>query len=369
MGLFLSIERKSVKSMAARLAPANVRAMHQSLHHVVAVAPWSDRHLLTAVRDYVLPAMTKNEPLLGWIVDDTAFPKKGAHSVGVIRQYCGQLGKQKNCRIAVSLSVVTEHASLPVAYQLYLPEQWAEDPRRREETGVPAVVKFQTKAQIALEQMRDMLFAGVPRAPVLADDAAYGNDDGFRASLEQLQLQYVVGVESSMTVWPPATGPLGLNLSGGRRAASLRRHEECSPLSVKELALYLAAEDFFGVSWSEGRMGTRRSRFAALRVRPAHRVIWRKSMDEEQWLLIERPKTESEPTKYWLSNLPAHMTLREMVLLTKLRWRLERDYKELNQELGLGHNEGRGWRGFHHHATLCIAAYGFLVAERSRGRG
>jgi SRSO17 transposase len=212
----------------------------------------------------------------------------------VIRQCCGQLGKQENCRIAVSLSAVTEHASVPLAYQLYLPAQWAEDPGRRERTGVPAVVKFQTKAQIALAQMRDMLAAGVPRAPVLAD-AAYGNDASFRASLEQLQLQFVVGVQSSTTLWP----------SGRGRPTPLRhRDDERPPLSVKGVALCLAAGDFLGVSWSEGSKGTLRSRFAALRVRPANQDYWRRSTDEEQWLLIEWPKTECEPTKYCYRTCP-----------------------------------------------------------------
>jgi SRSO17 transposase len=366
IGLLLPLERKSVEPMAARLAPTHVRQMHQSLHHVVADAAWDDERMLAAVRDYVLPVMTKNERLRGWIIDDTGFPKKGTHSVGVIRQYCGQLGKQENCRVAVSLSVATEWASLPMAYQLYLPEEWAEDEPRRRKTGVPAKLKFQTKPEIALEQLRKMVAAKVPTAPVLAD-AAYGNDAGFRAGLEQLRLPFVLGVQSSTTVWPPGTSPLPAKSwrGKGRPTSLLRRDEKHQPLSLKELAVCLSAEDFRAVSWRDGSRGKLRSRFAALRVRPAHRDYWRSTPHEEQWLLMEWPKAEKEPTKYWLANLPPHTSLKELVLLAKLRWRIESDYEELKQELGLGHFEGRGWRGFHHHATLCIAAYGFLVAERS----
>src|SRR3984957_12600676 len=184
-GLLLPLERKSVEPMAARLAPGNVRQMHQSLHHIVADAAWSDAALLKEVRNQVLPAMTRRHRLLAWIVDDTGFPKKGSHSVGVTRQYCGQVGKQENCRIAVSISLATEQASLAVRYQLYLPEVWANDPERRRKAGVPEDVRFQTKPEIALAQFRSLLDEDVPRGVVLAD-AAYGNDHGFRAGVETL---------------------------------------------------------------------------------------------------------------------------------------------------------------------------------------
>src|SRR5450759_1655729 len=364
-GLFLPIERKSVEPMAARLAPANVRQMHQSLHHIVAEAAWNDAALLREVRRQVLPAMTRQHPLTAWIVDDTGFPKKGTHSVGVTRQYCGQLGKQENCRVAVSLSLATEQASLPVAYQLYLPEIWAQDRARRNQAGVPKEVRFQTKPEIALDQVRGLAEEDVPRAPVLAD-AAYGNDNGFRDGLQQLRLEYAVGVQSSTSVWPPGSAPLPSKARGvlGRPPKLLRRDGRHQPLSVKELALCLSPSDLHRVSWREGTRGTMRSRFAALRVRVAHRDYERSQAREEQWLLIEWPTAEKEPTKYWLSNLPASIRVRKLVATAKLRWRIERDYEELQQELGLGHFEGRNWRGFHHHASLCIAAYGFLVLEQ-----
>jgi len=200
---------------------------------------------------------------------------------------------------------------------------------------------------------------------VLAD-AAYGNDNGFRDGLHELGLEYAVGVQSSTSVWPPSVAPPPptARSTTGRPPGLLRRDEQHQPLSAKELALCLSASDLRRVSWREGACGTMHSRFAALRVRVAHRDYWRSEPREEQWLLIEWPKAEKEPTKYWLSNLPASISVRKLVATAKLRWRIERDYEELKQELGLGHFEGRNWRGFHHHASLCIAAYGFLVVER-----
>jgi len=365
-GLLLEGERKSVEPMAARLAPDNVQRMHQSLHHLVADAPWSDEDVLEQVRCSVLPAMQKQSPLVAWVVDDTGFPKKGKHSVGVARQYCGQLGKQENCRVAVSVSVATWHASLPIAWRLYLPEIWAKDSERRRKAGVPEGVEFQTKPQIALDQIRHAVDREIPGDLVLAD-AAYGVDGEFRAGLTELGLQYVVGVQSSISVWEPGKEPLPAQpwTGQGRPPRTLRRNEEHQPVSAKQLALALRATAWKKVTWREGANQKLASRFATVRVRPAHRDYERAEPYAEEWLLMEWPKGETEPTKYWLSTLPAETKRKQLVKLTKHRWIIERDYEELKQELGLGHFEGRGWRGFHHHATLCTAAYGFLVAERS----
>src|ERR1700678_2840422 len=184
-GLLLPGERKSVEPMAARLAPGNVRRMHQSLHHVVAVARWSDEALMGSVREYALAAMCKSGPIAAWIVDDTGLPKKGKHSVGVARQYCGQVGKQENCRVAVSLSVATWSSSLPIAYRLYLPKEWAEDAEKRKKTEVPEEVEFQTKPDIALDQIRAAVAANLNRGVVLAD-AAYGINTEFREEVTKL---------------------------------------------------------------------------------------------------------------------------------------------------------------------------------------
>jgi SRSO17 transposase len=366
-GLLLPGERKSVEPMAARLCPDNVRQAHQSLHHLVAHAPWSDEDILEAVRQHVLPAMQKQGGIVAWVVDDTGLVKKGTHSVGVTRQYCGQVGKQENCRVAVSLSLSTAAASLPIAWRLYLPEVWAQDRQRRKATGVPSEIRFQTKPEIALEQIRSAVRREIPTAPVLAD-AGYGNDTGFRDGISELGLLYVLGIQSSVSVWPPGEAPLPKRKwkGIGRPTKLLRRNGQHAPMSVRALAISLPSSAWKMVRWREGSGKPLRSRFAALRIRPAHRDYWNSEPHPQEWLLIEWPKQESEPTKYWFSTLAAQITLPDLVRLAKHRWIIERDYQELKQELGLGHYEGRGWRGFHHHAILCIAAYGFLVAERSR---
>jgi SRSO17 transposase len=353
--------------MAARLDPANVQPMRQSLHHLVAKAPWRDEAMLEQVRNYVLPAMRKQGPVVAWIVDDTGFPKKGKHSVGVTRQYCGQLGKQENCRVAVSLSVATWSSSLPVAYRLYLPKEWAEDAERRKTTEVPEEVEFQTKPEIALDQIRTAVAAKLDCGVILAD-AAYGINTDFRDGLTELGLHYVVGVQSSMTVWEPGKQPLPARPRGkmGRPPRLLQRTPDHQPVSVKQLAMRLPSTVFREITWRQGTDRKLQSRFAAVRVRAAHRDYWKAEPHAEEWLLIEWPRGDAEPTKYWISTLPLNTSLKALVKMAKHRWIIERDYEELKQELGLGHFEGRNWRGFHHHATLCIAAYGFLVAERNR---
>ncbi|BCH18943.1 DDE transposase [Mesorhizobium sp. L-2-11] len=331
-GLLLPRERKSVEPMAARVEPGRVQAAHQSLHHFVAKADWSDDAVLSRVREQVLPALERQGQIRAWIVDDTGFPKKGKHSVGVARQYCGQLGKQDNCQVAVSLSVATEQASLPIAYQLYLPESWANDPDRRAKTGVPENVVFRTKPEIALAQIRAALEAGVSRGVVLAD-AGYGNDTAFRTGLTKVGLTYVVGVQSSIRLWSLGTQPLPPKpWSGrGRPPSRVRRQAEHAPVSAKELAQALPEDAWHMVTWREGSKASLASRFAAVRVRPAHRDYWRSIPHAEEWFLIEWPDGEVEPTKYWLSTLPGKTRLADLVDQAKMRWRIERDYQELKQ--------------------------------------
>jgi SRSO17 transposase len=365
LGLLLPGERKSVEPMAAVTAPVRVAAQHQSLLHFVGKAPWSDERVLARVRELVLPSIERSGSIEAWIIDDTGFPKKGRHSVGVTRQYCGQLGKQDNCQVAVTLSVANHAASLPVAYRLYLPEDWAADPVRRSKAGVPAAVFFQTKPEIALDQIRAALAAEVPKGVVLMD-AGYGADTALRTEITSLDLAYVAGIQPQTSLWAPGTGPLPPKpWSGrGRPASQRRRDAEHRPIQARALALSLPASAWETITWREGSADWLVSRYARVRVRAAHRDEKLPEPRAEEWLLVEWPEGEAEPTKYWLSTLPADIPFAELVDLTKLRWRIERDYQELKQELGLGHYEGRGWRGFHHHATLCIAAYGFLISER-----
>jgi SRSO17 transposase len=364
-GLMLPCERKSVEPIAAVTAPARVAAQHQSLLHFVGEGRWSDERVLAKVRDLVLPRIEQHGPIEAWIIDDTSFPKHGRHSVGVARQYCGQLGKEDNCQVAVSLSLANSHASLPVAYHLYLPQEWAADRERRRKAGVPEDIGFKTKPEIALDQLRWARAAGLPPGVALLD-AGYGNNSNLRAEITALGLTYVAGILSNTTVWAPGTGPLpAKQWSGrGRPTKRLRRDAAHRPVSVKDLALSLPKRAWRTVTWREGTAETLSSRFARVRVRAAHRDDQRGELRPQEWLLIEWPKDEEEPTKYCLSTLPKDITLQRLVYFAKLRWRIERDYQDLKQEVGLGHFEGRGWRGFHHHATLCIAAYGFLISER-----
>ena len=364
-GLLLPGERKSVEPMAARLAPGDVSAKHQSMHHFVAKAPWEEPALLCAVRTFVLPKMEETGPIRAWIIDDAGIPKKGKHSVGVARQYCGELGKQDNCQVAVTLSIASDQASLPIAFQLYLPESWAKDMERRRRAGVPDDMQFKTKPQIALGQLRQAIADNVPQGVVLAD-AGYGNDTAFRCGVSELGLAYVVGVQGSMAVWGPGTAPQPAKpWSGQGRPPKLLRRDGGKPVKVSDLAKTLPRKAWKTVRWREGTRGVLVSRFAAVRVRPSHRDTWRAEPWPEEWLLVEWPETEEAPAKFWLSTLPANTPLKELVDTAKLRWRIERDFQDLKQEIGLDHYEGRGWRGFHHHAALSIAAYGFLVAERS----
>jgi len=313
------------------------------------------------VRELVLPVIEQSGPIEAWIIDDTGFPKKGRHSVGVTRQYCGQLGKQDNCQVAVTLSPANCEASLPVAYRLYLPEDWAKDQDLRRKAKIPEEIAFQTKPEIALEQIKAARAAGLPEGVVLMD-AGYGNDTGLRTAITALGMSYVAGILTATTVWPPGTAPLlpQTRSERGRPQIRLQRDSEHQPVSAKTLALSLPKEAWQTVAWREGSAERLSSRFARQRVRAAHRDAELSQPRAEEWLLIEWPENEAEPTKYWLATLPEEIAFDRLVDLAKLRWRIERDY----QELGLGDYEGRGWRGFHHHATLCIAAYGFLIAER-----
>ena len=369
-GLMSPLSRKSVEPMAAHVDPLKVRSRHQSMHHFVADANWSDEQMLLRACQWAVPLMDFSDAGW-WIIDDTGFPKHGRHSVGVARQYCGMLGKQDNCQVAVSVSLACEAASLPVAWRLYLPREWADDPARCAKAGVPEALEFATKPTIALKQIEHLLAQGAPKHCVLAD-AGYGVDTAFRERLRELGLRYVVGVTGSVTVWPPGREPLPPRTSVPRGfvGTRLRRGGAASaqhnPLSVKQVALCLAPQQWQLVTWREGTNAELRSRFARVRVRAAHRDYQRDQPRPSEWLLIEWPQGDAEPLKYWLSTLPEDVPLQRMVYEAKMRWRIERDYQDLKQDLGLGHYEGRGWRGFHHHASLCIAAYAFLTAKRLR---
>ena len=367
-GLMSPLQRKSVEPMAAHMDPLNVRSRHQSLHHFVADANWSDEQMLLRMCQWVVPLMDFSDGGW-WIIDDTGFPKQGRHSVGVARQYCGMLGKQDNCQVAVSVSLACEAASIPVAWQLYLPQEWADDPAAAREGR-------RTRGDRVRHQAADR--AAADRAPdgpggaqaLRAGRCRLWRGHGVSRTPERVGLALRGGRDRQRHgVAARARAPAAQALQRqGPRATRLRRGDatapEHRPRTVKDLAFDIEPDHWQAVTWREGTNAALRSHFARVRVRAAHRDDQRDELREPQWLLIEWPEGHDEPLKYWLSTLPEDTPLQRMVFEAKMRWRIERDYQDLKQDLGLGHYEGRGWRGFHHHASLSIAAYGFLLAQR-----
>jgi SRSO17 transposase len=364
-GLLLDGERKSIEPMAGRLVDdaRHTEAMRQRLQECVSVSDWSDaemRRRLALKLDDELPGV---EAL---VVDDTGYPKKGKHSVGVARQYSGTLGRTDNCQVAVSLHLAGEQGSGCIGLRLFLPEEWTADRERCRRVGVPDDVAHARKWELALSLVDDSLRWGVGKHVVLAD-AGYGDASEFRDGLRARGLPYLVRVQGTHRVWPPGAKPKPPESSPGRSGRPRTRFsaEGVQPWSIEALAPQVPEEEFHRVSWREGSRGVQSSTFAAVRVHSAERHTKGKPPSLEQWLLLEWPTTETQPTKYYLSSLPAGTPLKSLVRLAKLRWRVERDYQELEQELGLDHFEGRTWRGFHHHATLCAVAHGFLALRRA----
>jgi len=353
-GLLLPGERKSMEPIAAHLDPDRVQAMHHSVQHFITEGTWSDEAVLARVREQVLPALHEHGAIRFWIVDESGLPKKGRHSVGVARQYCGELGKVDNCQVMVSLSVANDVACLPIAARLYLPEAWAGDFARRDTVHVPLDIRFQTKPAIALEQIRQAQAAGVAAGVVLGDEV-YGGNPTFRQGVTALGLPYAVAVPATTRVCPPRDG---------RRARRWRRHAK-PVLTVRDAAGRLPRSAWRWVTWREGSAADLTGRFAMIRigVAPDGDGVAREG---EQTLLVEWPVGERDPIGYWLVTLPATTPLNTVVATAKGRWGIEQNYRDLKQEVGLGAFEGRSWRGFHHHVTLCIAAYGYLMLCRCR---
>jgi SRSO17 transposase len=356
-GLLLDGERKSIEPLARRVPGGNVQALQQ----FVGQSPWAwepvRRLLAQQMEEELLPAAA-------WIVDDTGFPKQGQESVGVARQYSGTLGKVGNCQVAVAVHLATEEESLPLDWALYLPQAWIEDRERCRKAGIPEETPFRVKGELALELIDHLLGWGLKPQPVLAD-AGYGNSAEFRQGLTDRQRPYVVGVESSTVVWDRPTQrvqPRGR----GRIGRPRRPYYRGQPQAVSQLAITLPPDRWRTVTWRQGGRGPQRSRFAACRVQPAHGHVQDRPELPLVWLLVEWPAEVEAPSKYWFSNLPEGVSLRRLVQLAKLRWRVEQNYQQLKEELGLDHYEGRGWQGWHHHVTLVCLAYAFLLLERQR---
>jgi SRSO17 transposase len=349
MGLMGDGERKSAEPIATRACanPALVDAYHQRLTYFLSESEWSDAPVRRFAARYALEEMTKLEPVSTWIIDNTAFPKQGTHSVGVQRQSTGSGGKSTNCQIGISLTVATPSEHLPIDFELYLPRRWSDDPARRTEAHIPDEVGFETRAELAMQMIRRALADEFPVGVVLAD-SAYGDSGEFRRELREHGLDYAVGVPAHTTVCP-------VDESGGKCG---------QPMSVGSVGHAMRAQ-FRKVGWREGRQGQTGSRFASCRVRAANCMAGGAD-EEEVWLLMERPPGETSPCKFWLVTLPRCATSEQLVHLVKERHRTERVHEDLKDELGLDHFEGRTYRGWHHHVTVVLACSAFTVAERVR---
>jgi SRSO17 transposase len=360
-GLLLDGERKSLQPMAMRLvdSPAEHDAVRQRLQQLVSAAPWVEADLyaaLSAKIDTELPGVG------AFVVDDTGFPKKGVYSVGVQRQYSGTLGRIDNCQVATSLHLAGGSGSACIGMRLFLPEGWATDAPRCKVAGVPEAVGFKKKWELAIELLDNALAAGVRRHVVLAD-AGYGDVQEFRRALTERGLRYVVGIQGTHLVWPPGSKPyLPPIPARGGPPRTHYRDEKYVPTQIAALAKTL---EYRKVTWREGTRGRQSSRFAAVRIRSAEMHHYRAPPGQPEWLICEWPHDESEPTKFYLSTLPQSASTVALVRAVKLRWRVERDYQEMKQELGLDHFEGRTWRGFHHHVALCAVAHAFLALQRA----
>jgi SRSO17 transposase len=357
-GLLLDGESKTVVSMAGRLVEhdSEIEAMRQRLQQCVTISTWADeeirRRLALRLEEVLRPD--------AYVVDDTGFPKKGPYSVGVSRQYSGTLGRIDNCQVAPSLHVASDDGSGCIGMRLYLPEEWASDIKRRRLAGVPDDVVFKRKWEIALDLLDEAIAAGLPRRLVLAD-AGYGDSTEFRDGLTKRGLNYLVGVSNIRLVWPPGSNPRQPKRNAGPgRPPTQFRDGNRKPKSLSEIAESL---DYRKYTCPDGKGGTKSGYFAFARVRSAERRTKGRAPSDEIWLISEwRPGNNER--KFYFSDLPQTLPKKELVRLVKLRWRVERDYQEMKGEVGLDHFEGRTWRGFHHHVTLCAAAHGFLAIQR-----
>ncbi|HXJ79956.1 MAG TPA: IS701 family transposase [Candidatus Methylomirabilis sp.] len=363
-GLMLDGKRKSIEPMAARLADGDEQCLQQFVNQ----SPWDE----VAVRRALARRMSRELAPEAWVIDDTGFPKFGKHSVGVARQYSGALGKVGNCQIGVSVNACSDEASCPLDWRLFIPKEWDEPSKwnreRRAKAKLPDDVHHVEKWRLALEMIDELVGWGLT-PPVMLGDGAYGDITEFRSGLEQRELAYVLDVKGGTSAYPQDVQRERPEWKGTGRPPKARYRED--PSSLKHLALDAGKKAAMTVTWREGTRGKMSSRFLALRVRPANEGLRHAAhkADEDlpvRWLICEWPSKASEPTKYWLSNLPADTPLKDLVRLGKLRWRIEHDYRELKDALGLDHFEGRTYRGWNHHVTLVSVAHAFLTLERER---
>jgi SRSO17 transposase len=350
-GIFGDGERKSAEPIAARACadPEQTNNVHSKLLYFLARSTWDDRAVRLEAARYAIEAAQEREPITTWIVDDTGFLKQGTHSVGVQRQYTGSAGKISNCQLGVSLAVATSSEQIPVDFELYLPASWVEDPVRRREARIPDETMFKTKVQLALEMIERTVRNGIPGSILLAD-SAYGDSTDFRNAVRKLDFDFAVGVQPQLGV---------VRLDRLDRINAKRK-------SVAELVATLPKKAFRRLVWRDGTRRKMRSRFCFVRVKTTHDDGIALADREPLWLVAEWPEGESKPTKFILTTLPRRMSHKQIVGILKERWRTERMYEDLKGELGLDHFEGRSFPGWHHHISVVLCCYAFIVAERVR---
>jgi len=356
-GLLGAGARKSLEPLVERLAG---EADYQSLQQFLADSPWDPGRVIQAVVERVAPVVGAE----AWVLDDTGFPKDGKRSPGVKRQYSGTLGKIGNCQIGVSLHAVSERATLPLGWALYLPEDWCADPERRQKAKIPEDVVFQTKPQLGQALVERAAAFAIDRAPVLGD-AAYGDNTKLRTGLHADGIDYVLSISPDSTVFDPeAVFAVPARRAGSKGPAPSTPRADREAVSVQALARSLVAEDFQTVTF-RGQGKTRlRSRFAFQRITAAHPVSRDHEPPRSEWLIIEWPQGHDAPSDYWISDLPADTPPERLARLARLRWMIELDYRQLKGELGLDHYEGRSYLGWHHHTALVTCAHAFLTLER-----
>lgn len=362
-GILADGERKSVEPIAARATGAAGRQddeddkragvlcerMQARLLNFLRDSPWDDRSVRREAARHVIEALEEQEPVTTWIIDDTGFPKQGKHSVGVQRQYTGTLGKIGNCQIGVSLTIATKHEHVPIDFALYMPKSWTDNAVRREKARVPDDLVFKTKPELALDLITRAVEDKIPGDIVLVD-SAYGGSSDFRNTVRMFGFDLGVAITAATKVWP------------------LDNLERCrgDALRVQDLGVGLGRRAFRRLTWRVGPGGKLSSRFAFRRVKVAHDDGTEAGDREPLWLVIEWPDGETKPTKFTLTSLPRRMTKKQIVRIIKERWRTERAYEELKGELGLDHFEGRTFPGWHHHVSVVLSCYAFIVSERVR---
>jgi SRSO17 transposase len=352
-GLLMPGQRKSIEPMAARLG---IDA--QSLQQLVSSSPWSDEALWRALRQEVIPHL---EPLEAWVVDESGWLKQGRHSVGVSHQYCGAVGKQANCQVSVEVVVSDGGVAAPIAGRLYLPQNWAEDGKRRAEVGVPAEVQFQTKPELPLALLRQAQADGVPPAPILGD-SVYGDSPDFREGVRQLGMEFMLQVTPTHKAWTQA-------VPTQRKRTRHYAVETVPPAqTLTAIMLGLPPQQWKNCSWKAADGQTRRTRLAWCEVHLQHRLRQGKEELEKVWLVVDWPNGDKEPYHYYLAHFHRPPGRARCLKLSRSRWHVEQYFQRSKDDLGLDHFEGRSWRGFHHHLVLSALAYLFILTQYLRAK-